>query len=142
VNRIAGPARLVAALVAVVGLLAACGDDEPAANGDFCDTMEQVTTLLEPNTGSTTPEETQARYDELAMLLDQAEQAAPPAIADDVSTFANAIDDFATALADVDYDLDAMYSTPEGNQLAEDTSHALTPAIIDHLTGPCGLTLG
>jgi hypothetical protein len=140
-NGIAGPARLVAALVAVVGLLAACGDDEPAA-GDFCDTMEQVTTLLEPNPGSTTPEHTEARYDELATLLDQAEQAAPPAIADDVATFATTIDDFATALADVDYDLDAIYSTPEGVQLAEDTSHALTPAIIDHLTGPCGLTPG
>jgi hypothetical protein len=103
--------------------------------------MEQVTALLEPNTGSTTPEDIEARYDELATLLDEAEQAAPPAIVDDVATFAIAIDDFAHALADLDYDLDAIYSTPVGAQLAEDTSHALTPAIIDHLTGLCGLTL-
>lgn len=141
-NRPAGPLRLVAALVAVVGLLAACGDEERAANGDFCDTMEQVTTLLEPNTGSTTPEETEARHDELTTLLDQAQQTAPPAIVDDVATLATAIDDFASALEEVDYDLDAIFSTPQGEQLAEDTSHALTPAIIDHLTGPCGLTPG
>lgn len=142
-NRTARTARLAAAVFAVVGVLAACGDDEPAAaNGNFCDTMEQVTTLLEPNAGSPTPEETEARYDELATLLDQAERAAPPAMADDVSTFATAIGDFATALADVDYDLDVIYRTPEGEQLAQETSHALSPAIAEHLTGPCGLTLG
>jgi hypothetical protein len=59
-----------------------------------------------------------------------------------VANCATAIDDFDAALADVDYDLDAMHATPEGVLLAEDTYHALAPAVIDHLTGPCGLTLG
>lgn len=137
----ARPTRLVAALF-TLGLLAACGDDgTAAAGGEFCGAMEQVSTLLEPNTGSTTPEGIEARYRELVTLLDQAEQAAPSAIAGDVATLAAAIDDYATALADVDYDLDAIYSTPEGVQLAEDSSHALTPAVVDHMTGPCGLDL-
>lgn len=140
-NRITGPMRLTAA-IAVVGLLAACGDDNAAASEDFCDTMQQVTTLLEPDTGATTPEGTEARYDEIATLLDEARQTAPPAIANDISTFAGAVDEYASALEAVDYDIDTLFSTLEGEQRAQDTSHALTPGVIDHLTGPCDLALG
>jgi len=104
--------------------------------------MKQVTDLLEPNTGSTTRDGTKARYDKLSTLLHQATQSAPAALAGDVATFAAAIHGFATALAKVDYQLDAMFTTPQGVKLATDTSHALTPAIVDELTGPCGLDLG
>ena len=38
-------------------------------------------------------------------------------------------------------DLDVIFSTAEGTRLAEDTSHALTPDVINHMTGPCGITL-
>lgn len=132
------------AILFILGLLAACGDDgtTAGAGGKFCDAMERVSTLLEPNTGSTAPEGVEARYRELSRQLDQAEQTAPSAIEGDVAIFAAAIDDYATALAGVGYDLDTVYSTPEGVQLAEDTSHALTPAVVDHLTGRCGLDLG
>ena len=48
---------------------------------------------------------------------------------------------YVVALADADYDLDVIFSTPEGTRLAEDTSHALTPDVVNHMTGPCGITL-
>ena len=134
--------RFGAALFSVA-LLAACGDDQTAADhGDFCDAMEQASSLLEPNTGSPTPVGTRARYEELSSVLDVAEREAPTTIAGDVATFATAIDNYVTALASVDYDLDGLYSTPEGVQLADDTSHAITPAMVEHLTGPCDISLG
>jgi hypothetical protein len=144
VHRTARPAQLVATAF-TLGLLlaAACGAGATATNGPtFCGTMHQVTDLLEPKTRSTTPEGTKARYDSLSTLLAQAKESAPPALADDVATFATAIHGFATALAKVGYQLDAIFKTPEGVTLAADTSHALTPAIVDELTGPCGLDLG
>jgi hypothetical protein len=85
---------------------------------------------------------TKARYDALSPLLEAAKGSAPPALAADLATFATAIHGFATALANVDYRLDAIFKTPEGVKLAADTSHALTPAIVDELAGPCGLDLG
>lgn len=138
----AKPGRLVT-ILSSVALLTACGDDTEAADhGPFCEPMEEATILLEPHTGSTTPDGTRARYDKVSSVLDAAQQAAPTAIAADVAGFAAAINRFASALATVDYDIDALYNTPDGVQLAEDTSHALTPAIVEHLTGPCGLTVG
>jgi hypothetical protein len=59
-----------------------------------------------------------------------------------VATFDTAIHGFAIALAEVGYQLDAIFKTPKGAKLAADTSHALTPAIVDELAGPCGLDLG
>jgi hypothetical protein len=104
--------------------------------------MKQVTGLLEPKTESPTRQDTRARYESLATLLDQAQKSAPAALTDDLATFATAIHGFATALAKVDYQLDAVFKTPTGVKLAADTSHALTPAIVNELTGPCGIDLG
>jgi hypothetical protein len=59
-----------------------------------------------------------------------------------VATFATAIHGFATAPVRVGYQLDAIFKAPNGVKLAADTPHALTPAIVDELTGPCGLDLG
>lgn len=134
--------RLVAALLTLT--VAACGgngiDDADSA---FCTAMEQVAARMEPDTGSAEPPEgVRANFDKVVTLLDQAEQNSPAAIAEDVATFASAIDDYVTALATVDYDLAAISSTPEGTQLAVDTSHALTPDVVNHMTGPCGITVG
>jgi hypothetical protein len=104
--------------------------------------MKQVTTLLEPKTDSPTPAETKARYASLSALLDRATTSAPPMLSSDVAAFATAIRGFATALSKVGYQLDALFKTPKGVKLAADTSHALTPAIVDELTGRCGLDLG
>jgi hypothetical protein len=143
VHRTAQPTHQVVTLLAVALLTAACGGSARAASDrTFCRTMKQVTTLLEPKTESPTPAETKARYDSLSTLLDDATTSAPPALVRDVAAFATAIHGFATALSTVGYQLDAIFKTPNGVKLAADTSHALTPAIVDRLTGACGLDLG
>ena len=136
------PTRLAATLLTLT--LLACGDSGDGDGEDtFCAAMKQVTTRMEPSTGRTdTPAEVQASFGEVVTLLDQAERTAPAEFKGDVARFATAIDDYVAALAAVDFDLDAIFSTPEGAQLAQDTSHALTPDIINHLTGPCGISLG
>lgn len=141
-HRMSRPTRLAAALLTLT--LAACGvsgtDD---ADDAFCATMEHVAARIEPDTGSPTPPDgVRANFDEVVTLLDQAEQNAPAELDDDLAAFATAIDDYVAALVAVDYDLAAIFSTPEGTQLAEETSHALTPDMINHMTGPCGITLG
>lgn len=139
-HRMSRPTRLVAAALTLT--MAACGEDgTDDADRAFCTAMEQVAARMEPDTGAR-PDAVRANFDEVDTLLDQAEQNAPAAIAEDVATFASAIDDYVTALAEVDYDLAAIFSTPEGTQLAVVTSHALTPDVINHMTGPCGITLG
>ena len=45
-------------------------------------------------------------------------------------------------LSTVDFNLDVVFSSPEGKQLAIDTSHTLTPAIVEHVIGECGLSFG
>lgn len=143
-------ARLCA--VAVVLAATGCGDTTPgrsdsaqttAATDDaFCAAMQGVAVRLARNTEMPTPpSDLRVAFDEVVTLLDQAEEHAPDTISDDIAVFAAAIDHYVVALADADYDLDVIFSTPEGTQLAEDTSHALTPAVINHMTGPCDITL-
>ncbi len=135
------PTRLAATLLTFT--LLACGDSgDGDREGAFCAAMEQVTTRMEPSTGATPPGEIETSFGEVVTLLDQAERTAPSQLSGDVAHYATAIDDYVAALAAVDFDLDAIFSTPEGAQLAQDTSHALTPDIIDHMTGPCGISLG
>lgn len=150
-HRTAQPTRLVAVVIALGAVAAGCnssggsgaGSSTTAANHEtFCRTMKQVTSLLDPNSGSMTPQATKARYESLSALLDRAQDSAPPALTHDVATFATAIHGFTTALAKVGYHLDAIYKTRAGVKLAADTSHALTAAIVNELTGPCGLDLG
>ncbi len=140
-HRTISPTRLAATLLALT--LLACGDSEDGDGEDaFCAAMEQVTTRMEPRTGPTPPGEVEASFGEVITLLDQAERTAPSELAGDVAHFATAVDDYVAALAAVDFDLDAIFSTPEGAQLAQDTSHALTPDIVNYITGPCGVSLG
>ena len=89
--------------------------------------MERVAALLAPDTGSPTPpKELRADFEEVVTQLDEAEQHAPAAISDDVTAFATAIDDYVVALAAADYDLNTIFSTPEGTRLAE-TPHTPSP---------------
>jgi hypothetical protein len=133
---------IVAASCVIASLSACAVGGSTAANGSFCDSMERATALLEPGSGSTTPDAARTRYVELAAVLDAARRTAPPSISTDVAHFATAVDGFATALAAVDHDIDALFRTPEGVRLGEDASHALTPAVVAHLTRECGLALG
>lgn len=136
------PTRLAATLLTLTLTLTlpACGN---SGEGDdaFCVAMEQVVSRMEPSTGPTAPGEVEASFGEVVTLLDQAERTAPSELAGDVARFAIAIDDYVAALAVVDFDLDAIFSTPEGVQLAQDTSHALTPELINYMTDRCDITL-
>jgi hypothetical protein len=142
-NRTSRLTRLVATLVSL-SFMAACArhDHKAVANAEFCHTMKQVTAQLDPGTGSQTPAANKARYEQLATLLAHAQTISPASLTNDVSTFQSAIGNFATALAAVNYDLDALFKTPTGIKQADDASHAMTPAVVDYMTGPCGLTFG
>jgi hypothetical protein len=149
-HRISRPTRLVAAILTLA--LAACGDGDTdsARNTDnvtgaddaFCSAMKGVATRMSRDTGLPTPPSAlRVDFGEVVTLLDQAQQNAPAAISDDVTAFAVAIDAYVVALEKADYDLGTIFSTREGTQLAEDTSHALTPDVINFMTGPCDITL-
>ena len=142
-NRTPRLTRLVTT-VAALSFLAACSshDHDARANAAFCHTMKQVTARLDPGTGSQTPVANQARYEQLATLLAHARTISPASLTKDVTTFQSAIGNFAAALAAVDYDLDAFFKTPNGTKQADDASHAMTPAVVNYMTGPCGLTFG
>jgi hypothetical protein len=138
-----GPTRLGATLLALTLTLVACGRSGGTDTEDaFCPVMEQVATRMAPSAEPTPPAEVETSFGEVVTLLDQAERTAPSELRGDVTRYAAAIDDYVVALAAVDFDLDAIFSTPEGAQLAQDTSHALTPEIVNYMTGPCGISLG
>ena len=85
--------------------------------------MEGVAVRMARDTDTPTlPHALRVDFGEVVALLDQAEEHAPVAISDDIAAFAAAIDLYVVALADADYDLDVIFSTPEGTRLAEDTS--------------------
>ena len=144
------PTRLTAALITLA--FTGCGDTgtnrpdsatiETDIDETFCSAMEGVAARMARNTESITPPNAlRSDFNEIVTLLDQAEEHAPAAIRDDITALATAIDHYVVALADADYNLDVIFSTPEGTRLAENTSHALTPDVINHMTGPCGITL-
>lgn len=145
-------ARLFAAVVTLALALAGCG--HPGTNGRnsadtatdteqaFCSAMGGVAVRIARGAETTTPpDDLRVDFGEVVALLDQAEEQAPEAISDDVAAFAAAIDRYVVALADADYDLDVIFSTPEGTQLAVETSHALTRDVVNHMTGSCGIVL-
>ncbi len=117
---------------------------EPAAAGldeEFCESMEHLITLLAPSE-STSPSETEATFTEAAGWIEQARRSAPPSIADDVDTYALAYDEYIRYLGVVGYDLDVVFSTDEGSDLAIATSHTMTVPIVDYATIECGLSFG
>ncbi len=153
------PLRLVAGSLALSCTLAACGDSNSArpdavaatspSNGNaaqptvggFCEAMAHLIVLLAP-TDDSSPDETKAAFTEAAGWFEQANTAAPAAIADDFAAYKTAYDEYVHYLSTVDFNLDAVFSTPEGKQLAIDTSHTLTPAIVQHVVGECDLSFG
>lgn len=151
--------RLVAGSLALCCTLAACGDSDPArpdavattttSNGTaanptdsgFCEAMAHMIVLLAP-TDDSSPDETRATFAEAAGWFEQANTAAPADIADDFAAYKTAYDEYVHFLSTVDFNLDAVFSTPDGEQLAIDTSHTLTPAIVQHVVDRCGLSFG
>ena len=146
---------LVAVSVALCTTATACGDNTNAGadtaavtgtaanptDGGFCEAMTHLIVLLSP-TDDSSPTETEATFTEAARWFEQANNAAPAAIARDVATYKTAHDEYATYLSTVDFNLNTVFSTPAGTQLAIDTSHSLTPAIVEYTIDECGLSFG
>ena len=146
---------LVAVSVVLCATTGACGDNDNAGtntiaatgiaatptDGGFCEAMAHLIVLLSP-TDDSSPTETEATFTEAAGWFEQANTTAPAAIADDVATYKTAHDEYASFLGTVDFNLDTVFSTPEGTQLAIDTSHTLTPAIVEYTIDECGLSFG
>lgn len=146
--------RLLAMLVLVCSSVSACtglqGGEEhdgTATDGaspdpaEFCDAMSHLIVLLEPG-GPSSPAETETTFEEAAGWFEQARQSAPEPIAADVAIYADAYREYTRFLDESGYDLDVVFATDEGHDLAIDTSHTLTPKIVDHVTGDCGLSFG
>jgi hypothetical protein len=142
-------------LVLTASALCACtgiqGGSEPvdgettrttvASDDRYCEAMAQLIVLLEPGRSSS-PEETRAMFDEAARWFVQAREAAPESIASEVSAYADAYGEFIEYLDEVGYRLEAVFESPEGSDLAVQTSHTLTPAIVDYVRAECGLSFG
>ncbi len=147
--------RLAAVSVALCTTVTACGENNNAtadttaasgtaadpSNGGFCEAMAHLIVLLSP-TDDSSPTETEATFSEAAGWFEQANSAAPAAIAGDVAAYKSAYDEYASFLGTVDFNLNTVFSTPEGTQLAIDTSHSLTPAIVQYAIDECGLSFG
>lgn len=146
--------QLPIALLAAAALsLTACtglqGGSEPHDDGraesklssgdEFCEAVGHLIVLLEP-TESSSPTETQKNFEEAAIRFEQAGDAAPESIASDVLNSVAAFAEYTQHLDDVDYRLDLLFSTQEGTDLAIDTSHTLTPAIVGYVIDECGLS--
>ncbi len=144
-------AIIVGAVLATSLSLPGCGGSaepstavsEPAAgsDGEFCESMEHLIILLAPS-GPTSPSDTEAAFTEAAGWFDQARRSAPASITDDVATYATAYDDYLLFLEDSGFNLDVVFSTTEGRDLAIATSHTLTVPIVDYTTTECGLSFG
>lgn len=154
--------RLGAASIVCCLVMVGCGDDTASetaasapdatsdtANGtgasrsdeEFCRAMGHLIVLLAP-TDASSPAATRATFDEAAGWFEQADRSAPAEIADDFAGYRAAYDEYRRYLGTVDFNLDTVFSTTEGRQLAIDTSHSITPAIVEHVIGDCGLSFG
>lgn len=141
-----GAAVLVFSLTA-----AACSDDSSTKptdaattlpGGQFCDAMGQLIVLLAPSDVPTSPAETEATFAAAAVQFQLASEAVPASIATDFAVYSAAYDEYVHYLSTVGYNLDVVFSTEEGTQLAIDTSHTLTPAIVQYTINECGLSFG
>ena len=136
-------------VVALVAFSVACGANKKseatsssAPTTRFCEAMDRLIVLLAPNDESTSPAQTRAAFNETTRWFDQAEAAAPAPIAADITNYVNAFRAYIRYLADAGYDLDVVFSTQQGIDLATATSHTLTPAIVRYATENCGLSFG
>jgi hypothetical protein len=146
---------MVGVLIAAASALCACtgiqGGSEPvdgettrttvASDDRYCEAMAQLIVLLEPGRSST-PEETRAMFDEAGRWFVQAREAAPESIASEVDDYTKAHEKYIEYLDEVGYRLEAVFESPEGSDLAVETSHSLTPAIVDYVRDECGLSFG
>jgi hypothetical protein len=145
------PRPVAVALVIAGGVLIGCGDGDgssvavdttaPRSDREFCESMEHLIVLLAPS-GPTSPQDTEAAFTEAVGWFDQARRSAPASISADVATYASAYDDYVRFLTESGFNLDVVFSTAEGRDLAIETSHTLTVPIVEYTTNECGLSFG
>jgi hypothetical protein len=146
--------RVVVALaIAVSWTTIACGADagdspnvvagaaDARSDSEFCESMEHLIVLLAPS-GPMSPQDTEAAFSEASGWFEQARRSAPASIADDVAAYASAYDAYLDFLAESGFNLDVVFSTTEGRDLAIETSHTLTVPIVEYTTNECGLSFG
>jgi len=104
--------------------------------------MAELIVLLTPSDGPTNPTETEATFAAAAVQFQLANAAAPTSIATEFAAYSAAYDEYVHFLSTVGYNLDVVFSTEEGTQLAIETSHTITPAIVQYTIQECGLSFG
>ena len=92
------------------------------ANAGFCEGMGHLIKLLAPQEGSS-PAETKAALTEAAGWFAQADRNAPAVIEADFAAYRAANDKYAHYLSTVGYNLDTVFSTQAGTDLAIATWH-------------------
>ena len=141
------------ALVLAGSTVAGCGDTNTSSSpssgtvaadstSGFCPAMAQLIVLLAPSETPTSPAETKATFEAAAVQFERGKEAAPASIATEFADYAAAYDEYVHYLSTVDYNLDLVFSTEEGTQLAIETSHSLTPSIVQYSIDQCGLSFG
>ena len=111
-----------------------------AADTEFCKLLARHRAARAgPSRAEPPPEQTQAEFDDIAELLAQAEVAAPAKLTADIATFADAIDEYRGALAEVGYNLAPSTAPPRASRRVTTPPHVLSPAVVRHMKGPCGI---
>jgi hypothetical protein len=145
--------RLAAAIAPVIIVATSCGTSHGtgaattnapttvATTVAFCEAMDHLIALLGRQETRTPPAQVRRTFEDALPWFEQAQRNAPNVLAGDVDAYKTAYDDeYVHYLRESGFNLDVVFSTPQGQQLAVDTSHTLTPAIVDYVIGECGLS--
>ncbi len=101
-------------------VLTACGDDDDAGSGTFCDAaMNYQAANVAPNPSTASPDELETTFTDLQNSLEQLQSTAPSEIEADVTTVASTFEDLISALAAQDYDFASMTTDPDGQAAME-----------------------
>ena len=105
-----------------------------------CDDWRQIVQLLTPDLDEE-PADVRRTWEAMLPLLHAVEEEESSAeLAADVERFTGALRRYAAHLETIDYDLDTLFETRRGKKLAVETSHALTPVIVEHLQKDCEIS--
>jgi hypothetical protein len=110
----------MAITVAGALVLAACGDDDDAGSGAFCDAaMSYQAANVAPNPSTASAEELETTFTDLQNSLEQLQSTAPSEIEADVAVVASTFEDLISAFAAQDYDYASLTTDPEGQRAME-----------------------
>jgi hypothetical protein len=142
--------RTLAVVLAVMALLAACGDDSDseAAGGDdaststeattgfdqeaFCDAAGAFATASDGAADADAPDEVEERVTAMSGTADAIVEVAPEDVTDDAQAFADAIDGLEQYAADRNYEVDLGGASPEyqsgdGAAVVDEINNTIVP---------------